>query len=80
MYQRHLQLSKTLNVMSCFLFGPRQTGKSTLIRQQYPSALHLDLLSSRLYQQLSAHPENLKNILRASKSDIVVIDEIQKLS
>ena len=32
---RHLNVREILDRRSCFLFGPRQTGKSTLIRQQF---------------------------------------------
>jgi len=31
---------------SFFLWGPRQTGKSTLLRHTYPKAPRIDLLSS----------------------------------
>jgi predicted AAA+ superfamily ATPase len=34
---------------SFFLFGPRGTGKSTLLRQILPEALYLDLLDASLY-------------------------------
>lgn len=33
---------------SVFLFGARQTGKSTILRQQFPNALYFDLLDSSL--------------------------------
>lgn len=32
MYKRHLELFKIINKKSIFLLGPRQTGKSTLLR------------------------------------------------
>jgi hypothetical protein len=32
---------------SCFLWGPRQTGKSTLLRELFPNAPTYDLLSAR---------------------------------
>ncbi|OGQ99885.1 MAG: hypothetical protein A2284_10475 [Deltaproteobacteria bacterium RIFOXYA12_FULL_61_11] len=35
---------------SLFLWGPRQTGKSTLLRATYPDAIWIDLLKS---EQLS---------------------------
>jgi len=41
---------------SCFLWGPRQTGKSTLLRTLFPDAPAYDLLSSREFRRLSADP------------------------
>lgn len=45
---------------SCFLFGPRGTGKSTWLRHQLPNALYLDLLDPALYRRLAARPERLR--------------------
>lgn len=65
---------------SCFLFGPRGTGKSTLLRERLPDALHLDLLDPALHRSLSARPERLRELL-AGAPDVgtVVIDEIQRV-
>ena len=65
---------------SCFLFGPRGTGKSTLLRERLPDALHLDLLDPALHRSLSARPERLRELL-AGAADVgtVVIDEIQRV-
>ena len=41
---------------SCFLFGPRGTGKSTWLRDQLPGSLFLDLLEPALHRSLSARP------------------------
>ncbi len=79
MYKRHLNLQQTLNVMSLFLLGPRQTGKSTLIADTLPNALLIDLLTRKTFQTLASDPDLLKNIVCASKSNIIVIDEVQKL-
>ncbi|MCK4412676.1 MAG: ATP-binding protein [Candidatus Eisenbacteria sp.] len=65
---------------SFFLFGPRGTGKSTLVRQQFPRALYLDLLEPETYRGFSAAPERLRQVLLGSpETTTVVIDEIQKL-
>jgi uncharacterized protein len=79
--QRHLYLPELLAKKSFFLFGPRATGKSTLIRQQLSaSAKVIDLLDSRLYLRLLNSPGDLESIISASsKKDIVVIDEIQRV-
>ncbi len=65
---------------SCFLFGPRGTGKSTLLRERLPDALHLDLLDPALHRSLSARPERLRELLAgAPDAATVVIDEIQRV-
>ncbi len=64
---------------SAFLWGPRKTGKTTLLRQQYPEALWIDLLDYDLFLSLSQRPTRLGRILEAQHSEIVVIDEVQKI-
>lgn len=78
MYQRYLQLHDIIKNKSVFLLGPRQTGKSTLLRTQFPSARFVDLLEADTFRELSAHPETLRQRLQPQEK-IVVIDEIQKL-
>ena len=65
---------------SCFLFGPRGTGKSTWLRHIAPDALYLDLLDPGLHRRLAARPEHLRELLAGSpRATTVVIDEIQRL-
>ncbi len=65
---------------SCFLFGPRGTGKSTWLRDRLPDALFLDLLEPALHRSLNARPERLRDLLAGSPAvDTVVIDEIQRI-
>ena len=68
-----------LPARSCFLFGPRGTGKSTWLRHIAPDALHLDLLDPGLHRRLTARPEHLRELLAGSPCATVVIDEIQRL-
>ena len=56
MYKRALYLPKLLKLKSFFLFGPRSTGKSTLIREQLPQAMVYDLLDYEIYNKLLKHP------------------------
>ena len=64
---------------SFFLFGPRGSGKSTMLRQVLPEALHLDLLDASLYLELSRDPHRLEAIIgRRPKGAWIVLDEIQK--
>ncbi len=77
---RLLQLKPLLARKSFFLFGPRATGKSTLIRQQLADvATVIDLLDSRLYLRLSSAPHELENLIDADPRHIIVIDEIQRV-
>lgn len=65
---------------SFFLFGPRGTGKSTLLRSRLPDALYLDLLNPERYRELQSHPEKLAELLAGSpRATTVVIDEIQRV-
>jgi len=78
MYQRILDLRETIKHKSIFLFGPRQTGKSTLVRQSFPDAAFYDLLEADTFRELSARPEYLRQTL-SPQQRVVVVDEIQKL-
>jgi predicted AAA+ superfamily ATPase len=65
---------------SFFLFGPRGTGKTTWLRQNFPGALWLDLLDPLNQRNYLAHPERLKELLAGNPTaQIVIIDEIQKV-
>jgi len=64
---------------SAFLWGPRKTGKTTLLRQQFPDACWVDLLDYDLFISLSQRPSSLREILGAQPSKTVVIDEVQKI-
>jgi len=65
---------------SCFVFGPRGTGKSTWLRHQLPDALYLDLLDPELYRGLTARPERLHDLLSGSPdTGTIVVDEIQRV-
>jgi predicted AAA+ superfamily ATPase len=68
---------------SLFLFGPRQTGKSTLLRHLFPDSKSYwyDLLKSEIYHQLSAAPELFREqvLHRGAHIDHIVVDEIQRV-
>jgi predicted AAA+ superfamily ATPase len=64
---------------SAFLWGPRKTGKTTLLRQQFPDACWIDLLDYDLFFLLSQRPNRLRQIVDSQSSKTVVIDEVQKI-
>jgi len=61
-----------------FLFGPRGTGKTTWLRQHFPDAVWIDLLSPNEQRQYEARPERLLERLMAGPQT-VVIDEVQRI-
>jgi predicted AAA+ superfamily ATPase len=76
-YKRLLDLESLLSRKSYFLFGPRATGKSFLIRKQLDKAQKFDLLDDDIYSRFLRRPRQLGEEI--SDADIIVIDEIQKL-
>lgn len=66
-----------------FLFGPRQTGKSTLIKNTFSheKCYWYDLLQTDTYTRLAAHPELFREEVLARKPKIthVIIDEVQRI-
>jgi predicted AAA+ superfamily ATPase len=77
-FTRLLQLDRLLRHSSLFLFGPRQTGKTTFLKQAYPDAKYYNLLDQRLFRQFSAHPEDLRQGLKTTDR-LIIVDEVQKL-
>lgn len=65
---------------SFFLFGPRGTGKSTLMHAHYKDALWIDLLNPETLRSYSAHPERLFDVVQGNPDKkVIVIDEVQKI-
>jgi len=69
-----------------FLWGPRQAGKSSLLKMSYPRSLFINLLNSHVYQKYLKEPwllrEEILFKLRNSsldKSLPIVIDEVQRV-
>ena len=80
MFKRNLPLPEP-GEETFFLWGPRQAGKTTLLKQRYPDARWLDLLKADELRRYGANPERLREeIAAASKPPRqVVIDEVQKI-
>ena len=70
---------------TCFLWGPRQTGKSTLLKALFPNSIRYDLLLSTEYQRLLRRPSLIREQCLAAGLDAgspkvpIIIDEIQKI-
>lgn len=80
MYKRTLDLSKIKT--SFFLWGPRQTGKTSLLRANFPDAIWIDLLRSEnfvKYQQDSSRLRQELTRKKPSEHSWIVIDEVQKV-
>ncbi len=66
---------------SAFLWGARQTGKSTFLRERFPDSVYVDLLDADTVLRLGARPTRLGEELQSASEAVaqpVVIDEIQK--
>ena len=75
---RLLDLPRLLEKRSHFLFGPRQTGKTSLVRHSLKEAKVYDLLDTSVFLVLSLNPGRISEEL-GPRDSIVVIDEIQRL-
>ena len=65
---------------SFFLFGPRGTGKSTLLRKHFADAIWVDLLKPENHRRYLAYPERLYELVKGNPDKrTIVIDEIQKV-
>lgn len=76
--RRAAGLAAWMTRKSHFLLGPRQTGKSYLVRQALPKARVFDLLDSSVFLSLSQNPGRLAEELTPADR-VVVVDEIQRL-
>lgn len=79
MFKRLVKLPKN---HSFFLFGPRGTGKSTLILEKFENqSIIFDLLDPELEAELSRRPNKFKETILAldKKIKYIIVDEIQKI-
>lgn len=76
--ERKLNLKEILKKKSLFLLGPRQTGKSFLIRNHLRDYPVYNLLDNEIFLKLNQSPKRIREELKPNKK-IIIIDEIQKL-
>lgn len=84
MYKRIINISLPKKT-SCFLWGPRQTGKSTLLRERFSTSMSYDLLLSDVYRRFLHQPSLIREegLALANRSEIsrqpIIVDEVQKV-
>lgn len=77
MYNRK-QTLQGAGTESLFLWGARQTGKSTLLKALFADALWFDLLLSDVFERFNRNPSQFREIVMATPPErIVVVDEVQ---
>lgn len=76
MYTRLLQAPEN---SSFFLFGPRGTGKTTWLKNNFPGAPYFDLLDSELYTDFLARPNRLGAMIPTDEQRIIILDEVQRV-
>ena len=80
MYKRICQINKDGLEESIFLFGARQTGKSTILREQFPDSIYIDLLDTRVKSRMARHPSLLYEMMcDKPENSLVIIDEIPEV-
>ena len=79
--RRLLNLERDLQQRSVFLFGPRQTGKTTCLRSAFPQTKWFNLLQGDTFLRLASQPGRIRQELSSvdPSQGPIVIDEIQKL-
>ena len=79
MLERILKLEEVKDE-SLFLWGSRQTGKSTLLKMLFPEATVYDLLKSDVRMSLQLRPALLREECELlDEGELVIIDEVQKV-
>ncbi|MBN2036712.1 MAG: ATP-binding protein, partial [Chitinispirillaceae bacterium] len=70
--------------VTSFLWGARQTGKSTLLRNEFPESDYYNLLLSTTFAQVSRNPAIIRerceagNVTGDNQQYPIIIDEVQK--
>ena len=68
---------------SAFLWGPRKTGKTTLLRKKFPQSIFIDFLQTDTFLEYTKAPFLLRERLLAreeqARKSPVIIDEVQKV-
>ena len=68
---------------SAFLWGPRKTGKSTLLKERFPQSARFDLLETRRFLTFTREPwlfaEQVLALDTAHRQQPILVDEVQRV-
>ena len=79
MIERKLKINSDLED-SIFLFGARQTGKSTFLREKFKDCTYIDLLDTSVKTRFKRTPSLLYDILvEKPEGTLVIIDEVPEV-
>ena len=79
MLERILKLEEVQSD-SLFLWGSRQTGKSTLLKRLFPGARYYDLLKSDIRMAFQLRPSQFREeCMMLDEGELVIVDEVQKV-
>lgn len=79
MYKRIFDIERKLDE-GMFLFGARQTGKSTLLKERFNDGIYYDLLNPSVRRAFKLNPNSLWEALQDKPAGtLVIVDEIQKV-
>ncbi|MBU0693941.1 MAG: AAA family ATPase [Candidatus Omnitrophica bacterium] len=82
------KLTRILNLklprnQSAFLWGARKTGKTTYLKDKFPSSLIYDFLKTDLFLEVSKNPAILRQRILAQDNSVlqepIILDEVQKV-
>lgn len=76
MFERAIRLPPA-GTETFFLWGPRQTGKTTLLTATYPEALWIDLLKADEYRRYLQNPERLREEFTLKRISLTLINKSQ---
>ena len=81
-YRRELRLDLPAR-QSAFLWGPRKTGKSTLLAKRFPHSARFDLLETRTFLEFTREPwlfaERVLALDAEQRARPIIVDEVQKV-
>lgn len=80
--ERYLKLDVPQG-QSVFLWGPRNSGKSTFLRDNFPDSIYYDLLKTDTYLMFLKDPSRLREEILQLQAETmkqpIIIDEVQKV-
>jgi predicted AAA+ superfamily ATPase len=77
-YTRFLPIEKLSKEKSLLLLGPRQTGKTSLLRKIFPDSMYINLAEADTYREITSRPELIRQRVFPD-TKMLIIDEAQKI-